>query len=87
MPDRDPDPRLLALGRALRKARRDRDLSQEVVGQRADMHANHVGTIERGVKDPRATTLLRLCEALDITPAELFAGYAPRPLNGPAAPA
>jgi transcriptional regulator with XRE-family HTH domain len=77
MPDRDPDPRLLALGRALRKARRDRDLSQEAVGQRAGMHANHVGTIERGVKDPRATTLLRLCEALDITPAELFSAYAP----------
>jgi transcriptional regulator with XRE-family HTH domain len=75
MPDRDPDPRLLALGRALRKARRERDLSQEAVGQLAGMHANHVGTIERGAKDPRATTLLRLCEALDISPAELFAGY------------
>jgi len=71
------------LGRALRKARRERDLSQEVVGQRAGMHANHVGTIERGTKDPRATTLLRLCEALGISPAELFSGYGPD--NGSAA--
>lgn len=74
MPDQDP--RLLALGRALRKARRDRDLSQEAVGQRAGMHPNHVGTIERGTKDLRATTLLRLIEALEMSPAELFADYA-----------
>jgi transcriptional regulator with XRE-family HTH domain len=71
----DPDPRLVALGRALRKARRDRDLSQEAVGQRAGMHPNHVGTIERGTKDLRATTLLRLIEALEMSPAELFAAY------------
>jgi len=71
----DPDPRLVALGRALRKARRARDLSQEAIGQRAGMHPNHVGTIERGTKDLRATTLLRLIEALEMSPAELFADY------------
>jgi len=74
MPDNDP--RLVALGRSLRKARRDRDLSQEAVGQLAGMHPNHVGTIERGTKDLRATTLLRLIEALEMSPAELFADYA-----------
>lgn len=73
----DPDPRLVALGRTLRRARRERDLSQEVVGQRAGMHPNHVGTIERGTKDLRATTLLRLIEALDMSPAELFSAYGP----------
>jgi hypothetical protein len=40
------------------------------------MHPNHVGTIERGTKDLRATTLLRLIEALEMSPAELFADYA-----------
>lgn len=75
MAARQPDPRLVALGRALRRARRDRDLTQEVLGERAGMHANHVGTIERGAKDPRATTLLRLIEALDMSPAELFSRY------------
>jgi len=73
----EPDPRLVALGRALRKARRERDLSQEALGRRAGMHPNHVGTIERGTKDLRATTLLRLIEALEMSPAELFADYAP----------
>jgi transcriptional regulator with XRE-family HTH domain len=73
---RDSDPRLVALGRALRRARRAQDLSQEAVGQRAGMHPNHIGTIERGTKDLRATTLLRLIEALELSPAELFAEYA-----------
>ena len=72
---REPNPRLMALGRILRKARRDLDLSQEAVGRRAGMHANHVGAIERGTKDLRASTLLRLIEALDMTPAELFTRY------------
>lgn len=73
----EPDPRLVALGRTLRRARRERDLSQEAVGQLAGMHPNHVGTIERGTKDLRATTLLRLIEALGMSPAELFGGYGP----------
>lgn len=72
----DHDIRLVTLGRALRRARRQRDLSQEAVGQRAGMHPNHVGTIERGTKDLRATTLLRLIEALEMSPADLFADYA-----------
>jgi transcriptional regulator with XRE-family HTH domain len=72
---RTASPQLVAFGRTVRKARRDRDLSQEAIGQRAGMHPNHVGTIERGTKDLRATTLLRLIEALEMSPAELFADY------------
>jgi transcriptional regulator with XRE-family HTH domain len=72
---REPNDRLTKLGRALRKARRELDLSQEAVGRRAGMHANHIGAIERGTKDLRASTLLRLIEALDMTPAELFMRY------------
>src|SRR5829696_8255776 len=79
-----PNPRLTTLGRTLRKARRDLDLSQDALGRRAGMHANHVSAIERGTKDLRASTLLRLIEALDLTPAELFTrfgdqGGRPRP--------
>jgi transcriptional regulator with XRE-family HTH domain len=69
------DPGLAMLGRTLRKARRDLDLSQEALAQRAGMHANHVGAIERGTKDLRWTTLERIITALDMTPAELFTRY------------
>lgn len=70
-----PDPRLTTLGRTLRKARRDLDLSQDALARRAGMHANHVGAIERGTKDLRASTLLRMIEGLGMTPAELFGRY------------
>jgi transcriptional regulator with XRE-family HTH domain len=75
----EPNPRLVALGRMLRKARRDLDLSQEAVGQRAGMHPNHIGAIERGTKDLRASTLLRVIEALELSPAELFSRYGEGP--------
>jgi transcriptional regulator with XRE-family HTH domain len=70
-----PDPRLVYLARTLRRARRDRELSQEALAHRAGTHANHISAIERATKDFRATTLMRLIEALELTPEELFARY------------
>lgn len=70
-----PSPQLLAFGRTLRKARRDLDLSQEALADRADLSAKHVGEIERANKDPRVTTVLRLAHALDLRAGELFALY------------
>jgi len=71
----EPDPRLSYLAGTLRRARRAKDLSQEALANRAGTHANHISAIERGQKDFRATTLMRLIEALGITPEELFAKY------------
>ena len=82
---RESNPRLTMLGRTLRKARRDLDLSQEAVARRAGMHPNHVGAIERGTKDLRASTLLRLIDALEMTPAELFEKYGEPGVHRPGA--
>jgi transcriptional regulator with XRE-family HTH domain len=71
----EPNPRLAYLAGTLRRARRAKDLSQEALAIRAGTHANHVSAIERGQKDFRATTLMRLIEALELTPEELFAKY------------
>jgi transcriptional regulator with XRE-family HTH domain len=68
-------PQLLAFGRTLRKARRDRDLSQEALAHEAGLSAKHVGEIERANKDPRLTTVLRLARALEMHSAELFGQY------------
>ncbi len=78
-----PDPRLLALGHWLRQLRRDRNLSQEEVATRAGLHPNHIGRVERGTKDPRVTTLLRLLDALGVPPAEL-AQIGSQPVGSPA---
>lgn len=68
-----PPHELLTFGRTIRRARRDRDLSQEALAARAGLSAKHVGEIERGNKDPRLTTVLKLAEALELRSGELFA--------------
>jgi transcriptional regulator with XRE-family HTH domain len=69
---RTASPQLLAFGRTVRKARRDRDLSQEALADEAGLSAKHVGEIERANKDPRLTTVLKLAEALELSSNELF---------------
>jgi transcriptional regulator with XRE-family HTH domain len=78
-PRPQPSPELLALAKAIRQARRAKDLSQEALAARADVHPKHLSEIERANKDPRATTLIRLAEALDLTPAELYRASEARP--------
>jgi transcriptional regulator with XRE-family HTH domain len=70
---RTASPELLAFGRTLRKARRDRDLSQEALADEAGLSAKHVGEIERANKDPRLTTVLKIARALELRTGELFA--------------
>jgi transcriptional regulator with XRE-family HTH domain len=67
-----PSPELLALAGAIRQLRRKRELSQEALAWAADIHPKHLSEIERGNKDPRATTVVRLADALGVTTAELY---------------
>jgi transcriptional regulator with XRE-family HTH domain len=69
---RTASPELLAFGRTVRKARRDRDLSQEALADEAGLSAKHVGEIERANKDPRLTTVLKIASALELPSHELF---------------
>jgi transcriptional regulator with XRE-family HTH domain len=66
-------PDLIALGRTVRRARRELELSQEALAAIAGMGAKHLGEIERGNHDPRFTTILKLARALDLRPGELLA--------------
>jgi transcriptional regulator with XRE-family HTH domain len=67
------DPRLVAFGRVVRKARRDLDLSQEALADRAGIHPTHVGAIERAAKDVQLTTAFKVADGLGLAPSELFA--------------
>lgn len=62
-----------AVGRILRAERRARDLTQRQLAEAAGVHANVVGTIERGGASPRLETLARLARALDLTTSQLLA--------------
>lgn len=65
-------PEHAALGEAIRRARLERGLSQEVLADAAGLHVTHLGGLERGVRNPSYATLVRLSRALDTTPGALL---------------
>jgi transcriptional regulator with XRE-family HTH domain len=58
-------PEHAALGEAIRRLRLEAGLSQEQLAERAGTDLTQVGGIERGVRNPSYTTLLRLAAALE----------------------
>ncbi len=62
-------------GRAVRKRRRELDLSQEELAERAGLHRNYVSDIERGDRNPSLENIQKLAKALDIKVSALFIEY------------
>lgn len=62
-PPRSPDHE--ALGEAVRRLRTRAGLSQEQLAERMATDLTQVGGIERGIRNPSYTTLVRLAAALD----------------------
>lgn len=60
-----------ALGEAVRTMRLEADLSQEQLAELAHTDLTQVGGIERGVRNPSYTTLLRFADALETTVGEI----------------
>ena len=58
----------------LRKARRKAKISQEELGFRCDLHRTEISLLERGGREPRLGTIVKLASALDVTPEELCTG-------------
>lgn len=55
-----------ALGEAVRRLRKEAELSQEQLAELADTDLTQVGGIERGVRNPSYSTLVRLATALQV---------------------
>ena len=64
-------PEHAALGEAIRRLRLEAKLSQEQLAERAGTDLTQVGGIERGVRNPSYTTLLRLADALETSVGEI----------------
>lgn len=60
-----------ALGDAVRQLRNEAGFSQEELAERAKTDLTQVGGIERGVRNPSYTTLVRLADALNTSVGEL----------------
>jgi XRE family transcriptional regulator, regulator of sulfur utilization len=62
-----------ALGEAIRAARKEQGVSQEVLAHRCGLDRSYFGAIERGEFNISVQTLLRISAGLDISAAELLA--------------
>jgi transcriptional regulator with XRE-family HTH domain len=58
----------------LRKARQKSQISQEELGFRCDLHRTEISLLERGGREPRMGTIIKLSSALKVTPEELCSG-------------
>lgn len=63
---------LQALGLAVRNRRLDLSLSQQELGDLADLHRTHVTDIEGGLRNLSFLTLLRVAKGLNCSLAELI---------------
>jgi transcriptional regulator with XRE-family HTH domain len=60
--------------RNVKDRRERRGLTQSQVGKLSGIHYTEVSRIERGLRDPRMSTLIRLARALKTTPSRLLDG-------------
>lgn len=60
------------LGKTVLKYRMKAGFSQEALAERADIHPNYVGRIERGECAPTIEILLKIADALDVRLYKLF---------------
>ncbi|HEY8809138.1 MAG TPA: helix-turn-helix transcriptional regulator [Solirubrobacterales bacterium] len=82
----EQQPALIRLGQNVHRARHKADLSQQALSDLASMNRSDLVDFERGARNFRIFTVVRLAGALGIGFAELFAGVANwhiRPLAAP----
>jgi transcriptional regulator with XRE-family HTH domain len=66
-----PQAASVAFGRRLRELRAEHGLSQDQLAERTGMHPTAIGRLERGVREPRLTTILRVARGLGVQPSGL----------------
>jgi transcriptional regulator with XRE-family HTH domain len=66
-------PFLLALGKAIRLIRTEREMSQSLLAERSGIHATWISHIESGRINPTVLNLNRLSEGLGIRLSDLAA--------------
>ena len=70
--ERRPLSPTVALGKALRDARRSQEYTQEELARATGLQRKTIHSFETGKTDPRVGTVRRLTAELDMTLAELF---------------
>ena len=63
---------LKKFGETIRRLRKERNLSQEELADRAELHRTYIGMIERAEKNITLINIEKLAKALDVEISELF---------------
>lgn len=58
----------------LREARKKARISQQELGDRCDLHRTEISLLERGGREPRLGTIIKLASALAVSPESLCVG-------------
>lgn len=59
-------------GKAVRGLREQRGYSQEELAERADLHRNYIGGVERGERNVGLENIVKLARALSVRTKDLF---------------
>jgi len=62
----------ILLGRRIRMLRLRQELTQEALGERAELNYKYLGAIERGERNLSLKQLLKIAQALRVDPYELL---------------
>lgn len=66
-------------GNRLRTCRSRAEISQEALGEMTALHRTEIGLLERGEREPRLSTIVKLAGALDVPLHELVGGIGWQP--------
>ncbi len=59
-------------GEVIRELRKERNLSQEELADKADVHRTYIGMIERGEKNITIENIQKLAKALNVSLKSIF---------------
>ncbi|ADO76827.1 helix-turn-helix domain-containing protein [Halanaerobium praevalens] len=63
------------IGKKIKEYRKLNDLTQETLGEKADLHYTYIGQVERGEKEPSLKSLINIADALEIGIDKLLINY------------
>ena len=63
---------LTQFGKNISKLRKERNLSQEELAQKSDLHRTHIGMIERAERNITLLNIQKLANGLEMSIDELF---------------
>jgi len=72
MAGRDP---LKLFSERVRELREKRGISQQHLSELAGLNRNYVSDVERGRRNPCLGNIVKLAEALDVLPGDLFRNF------------